>query len=161
MSFLGMKVFRAAEHAQRWACSNGDRRLRKALPLPDGKAVRLPEGSPPSVQNEVATRGVRALVRSGIRSSGERSLPDAPVQLGAKAPCTEALALRGAAGWYLPAARMKGSMRGGSRWVLEVLDALTVVLADGTRLQESVSDVRVVRPEVMSLGLSVKDCVPL
>lgn len=71
------------------------------------------------------------MVRSGIRSGGERSLFDAPVQFGAKAPCTEALALRGAAGWYLPAARGKGSMRGDSRWVLEVLDALTVVLADG------------------------------
>lgn len=83
------------------------------------------------MQNEIATRGARALVRSGIRSDGERSLPDAPVQLGAKAPCTEALALRGAAGWYLPAARGKGSMRGDSLAVLEVLDALAVVLADG------------------------------
>jgi hypothetical protein len=126
----------SAVFAQKWACSewvclDGDRRLRKVSLLPDGRAVRLPGGSPPSVQNEVATRGVRALVRSGIRSDGERSLFDAPVQFGAKAPCTEALALRGAAGWYLPAARGKGSVRGDSRWVLEVLDALTVVLADG------------------------------
>lgn len=130
-SVLGTKVLGAAEHAQRWVRSDGDRRLRKVSLLPDGRAVRLPGRSPPSVQNEVATRGVRALVRSGIRSDGERSLFDAPVQFGAKAPCTEALALRGAAGWYLPAARGKGSMRGDSRWVLEVLDALTVVLADG------------------------------
>jgi hypothetical protein len=52
-------------------------------------------------------------------------------------------------------------MRGDSLAVLEVLDALTVVLADGPRLQESVSDVRVVRPEVMSLGIVRKDRVPL
>ena len=71
------------------------------------------------------------MVRSGIRSDGERSSPDAPVQFGAKAPCTEALALRGAAGWFLPAARTMGSMRGDSREVPEVLDTPTVVLADG------------------------------
>jgi hypothetical protein len=98
---------------------------------PDKKAPRLHGGPPPSMQIEIATRGARALVRSGIRSDGERSLPDAPVQLGAKAPCTEALASRGAAGWCLPAARIKGFMRGDSLAVLEVLDALTVVLADG------------------------------
>jgi hypothetical protein len=95
------------------------------------RAARLPGGSPPSVQNEIVTRGARALVRSGIRSDGERSSADAPVQFGAKAPCTEALALRGAAGWFLPAARTMGSVRGDSREVPEVLDALTVVLADG------------------------------
>lgn len=93
--------------------------------------MRLPGGSPPSVQNGIATKGARALVRSGIRSDGERSSPDAPVQFGAKAPCTEALALRGAAGWFLPAARIMGSMRGDSREVPEVLDTPTVVLADG------------------------------
>lgn len=71
------------------------------------------------------------MVRSGIRSDGERSSPDAPVQFGAKAPCTEALASRGAAGWFLPAARIMGSGRGDSREVPEVLDALTVALVDG------------------------------
>lgn len=71
------------------------------------------------------------MVRSGIRSDGERSSPDAPVQFGAKAPCTEALALRGAAGWFLPAARIMGFVRGDSREVPEVLDTPTVVLADG------------------------------
>jgi len=94
-------------------------------------AARLHGGSPPSVKNEIATRGARALVRSGIRSDGERSSPDALVQFGAKAPCTEALALRGAAGWFLPAARTMGCVRGDSREVPEVLDAPTVVLADG------------------------------
>lgn len=87
--------------------------------------MRLPGGSPPSVQNGIATKGARALVRSGIRSDGERSSPDALVQFGAKAPCTEALALRGAAGWFLPAARIMGSMRGDSREVPEVLDTPT------------------------------------
>lgn len=90
----------------------GGRRFRKASPFPERrgisrrKALWLLGGPPPTVQNEIATRGVRALVRSGIRSDGERSLPDALVQFGAKAPCTKALALRGAAGWYLPAARI-------------------------------------------------------
>jgi hypothetical protein len=90
--------------------SDGGRRFREASSFPDGEARRLLGVSPLPVQNEIATRGVRALVRSGIRSDGERSLADAPVQRGAKAPCTEALSLRGAAGWYLPAARFKGSM---------------------------------------------------
>lgn len=69
------------------------------------------------------------MVRLGIRSYGERSAYDAS---GKRCNDTgqEALTLRGAAGWYRPAARPKGSARGDSCSVLEVTDALTVVLVD-------------------------------